>query len=132
MEWLNSQPEEYSEPSTPQADENSDWPFHNIDESLIGNSQNKRKLTRQEKRAIKAGYNRQPKFRHFLDMSSEKFQEMQQNDPTLKSVLEAARGNPSTAGVGFFERDGLVYRRWVPPRQNAHFEIEQLILPQEC
>jgi len=32
----------------------------------------------------------------------------------------------------FFEKDGLLYRKWVPPQQNSGTEIEQLILPERC
>ena len=42
-------------------------------------------------------------------------------------IREVAKGH---AGVGFFERDGLVYRRWTPPGHGEEYEIEQLVLPQ--
>ena len=46
--------------------------------------------------------------------------------------MQAAKGHPSKAGVGFVEKDGLIYRRWKPPRQGPDGAIEQLVLPQEC
>ena len=44
-------------------------------------------------------------------------------------IREVAEGH---AGVGFFERDGLVYRRWTPPGHGEEYEIEQLVLPKAC
>ena len=33
----------------------------------------------------------------------------------------------------FFKKDGLLYRRWVPPQHNSDdMEIEQLVLPEQC
>ncbi len=65
-------------------------------------------------------------------MTSQEFKTLQQSDPTLQTVLQAAKGHPSKAGVGFVEKDGLIYRRWKPPRQGPDGAIEQLVLPQEC
>ena len=39
----------------------------------------------------------------------------------------------STAGGGFFEQDGLLYRRWIPPgRGGEDMAMEQLVLPASC
>ena len=37
-------------------------------------------------------------------------------------------------GVGFFTRDGLLYRRWIPPGRGDEEEmaVEQLVLPRQC
>ena len=56
-----------------------------------------------------------------------------QKDDSLVAVNKAADGGPSTAGVGFFRRDGLLYRRWQPPGQDSELlVVEQLVLPQAC
>ena len=34
--------------------------------------------------------------------------------------------------ANFVERDGLVYRRWVPPAQDEEMAVEQIVLPKEC
>ena len=34
--------------------------------------------------------------------------------------------------VGFFHREGLLYRRWTPPGRAEESEMEQLVLPTEC
>ena len=36
-------------------------------------------------------------------------------------------------GMGFFTRDGLLYRRWVPSgRREEEMAVEQLVLPEKC
>ena len=38
-------------------------------------------------------------------------------------------------GVGFFTKDGLLYRRWVPPDRGGEGEemaFDQLVLPRQC
>lgn len=70
---------------------------------------------------------------HALEISAEELQRLQKEDDTLVAVNTAADGDPSTAGVGFFRRDGLLYRRWQPPGQNSEaLVVEQLVLPQAC
>ena len=50
----------------------------------------------------------------------------------LALVRAAARGEVNSAGQNFVERDGLVYRRWVPPTQDEEMAVEQIVLPKEC
>ena len=100
-----------------------------IDNSLFKGVRDKEQPTRHEWRAAIARHNRQQN-RHILDIPSEEFKALQQNDPTLETIVRAARGLPSRAGVGIFEKNGLIYRRWKPPRQDVESEIEQLVLPQ--
>ena len=47
-------------------------------------------------------------------------------------IREAADGQPNSAGIGFFCREGLLYRRWIPPGRGEESEVEQLVLPKEC
>ena len=61
------------------------------------------------------------------------FRDLQEEDATLEPIRQAAEGCPSSAGIGFFKRDGLLYRRWVPLRQGSEaVEVEQLVLPKKC
>ena len=59
------------------------------------------------------------------------FRDLQEEDATLESIRQAAEGCPSSAGIGFFKRDGLLYRGWVRPRQGSEaVEVQGRI--QEC
>ena len=67
---------------------------------------------------------------HPLDISAEDLKVLQETDSSLESIRKAADGHASTAGVGFFRREGLLYRRWVPPdRGREDMSVEQLVLP---
>ena len=58
---------------------------------------------------------------------------MQQADESVQAVRQVARGQPSTVGQGFFEREGLLYCRWIPSqRMGGGSQIEQLVLPTPC
>ena len=71
--------------------------------------------------------------KHALDVSAEEMRTLQSTDTTLDAVREAAEGKHYSAGVGFFKRDGLLYRKWIPLGRNAQdMEVEQLVLPQQC
>ena len=108
-----------------------------LDDELFVPSHNKQTLTRREKREQRVQYQQKQKDSqtqlHPLDISMTEFRELQQKDPTLQQCREAAEGHPSTAGIGFYQRSGLLYRRWMPPRQGTDgVEVEQLVLPKEC
>ena len=51
---------------------------------------------------------------HPLDISAEQLRTLQSSDITLETVRRAADGQPCSAGVGFFRRDGLLYHLWTP------------------
>ena len=71
--------------------------------------------------------------RHSLDLTSEELKELQMGDETLENVRKAVRGEACSAGIGFFEREGLVYRRWTPPGRDVDgMSVEQLVLPVQC
>ena len=53
--------------------------------------------------------------KHALDISADELRTLQATDTTLDAIREAAGGNRSSAGVGFFKKDGLLYRKWTPP-----------------
>ena len=67
-----------------------------------------------------------------FDFSADELQDMQQKDLTLDKIREAAKGRPNSAGVGFFQKGGLLYRRWIPPGRKEEDGIEQLVLPKQC
>ena len=64
-----------------------------------------------------------------LDITADELREIQDKDPTLTKVREAADGKLSTAGVGFFKREGIIYRKWIPPGRGDEAAIKQLVLP---
>lgn len=48
-------------------------------------------------------------------------------------VRTAVKMHESTEGVGFFYKDGLLFRRWVPfGRDKEDMAVEQLVLPRAC
>ena len=69
---------------------------------------------------------------HPLDISAEQVRTLQSMDITLEAVRQAADGHPCSAGVGFFRRDGLLYRLWTPPGCDKEMTPEQLVLPMQC
>ena len=70
--------------------------------------------------------------RHPLEISAAVLKELQEKDASLAKIRKAADGQPNSAGIGFFRREGLIYRRWTPPGRGEESEVEQLVLPQEC
>ena len=95
------------------------------------------KLTQDQRRTLRRQLGNQNKDKEsgnpVLEMSAGELKDLQAKDPTLARIQEAAEGKPSlAAGVGFFKRDGLLYRRWTPPGRGEEAQIEQLVLPQEC
>ena len=120
-----------------------DWMVR-IDEELFSGGQTRRKLTRSQKRANKKQYSEQYRdgqrkpvhggdSNHPLDISAEDLKVLQETDPSLESIRKAADGHASTAGVGFLRKEGLLYRRWVPPgRDREDMSVDQLVLPYNC
>ncbi len=102
-----------------------------IDDKIFGQSKEKVKKTKNEKRTEKrkkeqleiheAGSGDDEvqcpvadTEKHELDISMEGMKELKATDPTLRDVRIAVKEKESQEGVGFFTRDGLLYRRWVP------------------
>ena len=67
-----------------------------------------------------------------LELSADELQRLQETDSSLAKAFEAADSRGIVAGVGFFKRGGLLYRRWTPPNRGDEYEIEQLVLPKPC
>ena len=68
---------------------------------------------------------------HSLDLTAQDFQQLQEEDSSLEAVRVAADGGVSTAGQGFFKRDGLMYRQWTPLGRVEKLEMDQLIVPKK-
>ena len=106
-----------------------------LDEELFEGGQERKKLTRNQKRENRKQYTPkksedQPPTRHTLNITAEELKTLQESDTTVEAIRKAADGSPSTASVG---RDGLVYRQWLPPgRDSEDLAVEQLVLPLEC
>ena len=110
-----------------------------FDASLFSGSRGRPRLTRLEKRRGRQTHATQetgaippaP-----VDLSAEEISRLQAEDPTLEAVRNSARGGSKSADRGYFERDGLLYRRYIPPGCEQGEEearaIEQLVLPKPC
>ena len=72
--------------------------------------------------------------RQGLDVSAQELKEWQASDESLKGVREAVEKCEAKEGVEFFTRDGLPYRRWIPPGRGDEEEmaVEQLVIPRQC
>ena len=64
-------------------------------------------------------------------VDSKELRKLQQTDDTLKHVRAEAAGMTEPSNTGFFERDGLIYRRWVPAKREAEEYRDQLVLPND-
>ena len=70
---------------------------------------------------------------HELDISAEELKTLQTTDVMLRSVRDAVKTCEAEQGMGFFTRDGLLYRRWVPSGcREEEMAVEQLVLPEKC
>ena len=47
-----------------------------------------------------------------LEVTAEALWSLQEGDGTLEAVRKAASGEACSGGIGFFKRDGLLFRRW--------------------
>jgi len=68
-----------------------------------------------------------------LDLPLEKLRQYQQTDESL-AIIRGLVNNDDSGSRGFFYRDGLIYRRWVPRDISSEesFQVEQLVLPKPC
>ena len=70
---------------------------------------------------------------HPLEIAADELKTLQAADTTLNAMREAADGHPCSAGIEFFRRDGVLFRRWTPPKcDKQDMCIEQLVLPVQC
>ena len=104
-----------------------------LDESIFEASKVRPKLTRRQKRDNCRRHNEVPsKIAALTDVSREQLSNLQKTDQTLTKIWEVMQTSLDGTSQQFFEKDGLLYRKWVPPQQNSEMEIEQLVLPERC
>ena len=77
-----------------------------FDEELFQGGKSNKKQTRSEKRQERQRYTVKKQV-HPLDISVQELQQLQEADKTLETVQLAAGGTSTTAGKGFFKKDGL-------------------------
>lgn len=95
------------------------------------------KLTRNQKRAQQQEHRQSLGVeatieKHGLEMSAQELRDLQMKDVTLEEVRKAADEKPAKVGFGFFRKNGLLYRRWVPRGRPESKAVEQLVLPVQC
>ena len=67
------------------------------------------------------------------DVSLEQLRNLQKADPTLEKIWKSMKNSFDGMSQQFFEKDVLLYRKWVPPQKNPNeMEIEQSVLPEGC
>ena len=104
-----------------------------LDESIFEASKVRPKLTRRQKRDNCRRHNEVPsKIAALTDVSREQLSNLQKTDQTLTKIWEGMQTSLDGTSQQFFEKDGLLYRKWVPPQENSEMEIEQLVLPERC
>lgn len=57
---------------------------------------------------------------------------LQESDETLETVWEMSRNQTEQGRCEFFRRDGVMYRRWVPPGEGEEIVVDQIVLPKSC
>ena len=69
-----------------------------------------------------------------LDIAAEQLRALQEEDPTLVHARNVADDESSTrSDREFLRRDGLLYRRYLPPGvRDPEHAAEQLVLPMQC
>ena len=108
-----------------------------FDQELFEGGRCRPKQSRRQKRAQRkkyAGQGERDEMEEELNrLRATELTVWQEEDETLQEVCKAADGDQSTTGEGFYRRDGVIYRRWTPPGQDAEAgAVEQLVLPQRC
>ena len=101
-----------------------EWMSSINDELFAEAGSSRERLTRSQKRENKRKHSQKESTQQgttdlVMNVNAGEFRKLQGMDPTLGPVRSAAEGCVSTAGVGFFRREGLLYRRWVPPGRNG-------------
>lgn len=110
--------------------EHENWMKKMDDELMRLRRPDKVKLSRGQKRKQKSRFQKQLK--EVLDMSMTDFKMFQVTDPTLESLWERIRKDNNGLSQ-YFQRDGLLYRRWMPSgRIGEEMLVEQLVHPSQC
>ena len=69
--------------------------------------------------------------KHDLDISTKEMKQLQAQDPTLRDVRISIEESEAQEGIGFFSKEGLLCRQWIPRRREGT-KVEQLVLPKCC
>ncbi len=70
---------------------------------------------------------------HPLDITTEELRKFQDENLSLAGARRVTARQPCLAvGKGFFEEDGLRYRRWTPLGRDDNMEVMQLVLSKQC
>lgn len=80
-----------------------------LDEEMFQGGREKEKQTRRQKRVERQKHAEQKNL-HPLDISLREIQELQENDETLEVIRRAVDGESNLAGIGYFKREGLIYK----------------------
>ena len=113
---------------------------YNFDQEIFQGGKERQRLTRREKRQDRHRYFQEEHARGEgvemkpPELTAEELRKLQQEDPTLEMPRKLAIGEDASAdGKGFFYRDGLLLRRWIPAVGCQDDQVvEQLVLPRAC
>ena len=117
-----------------------DWMLQ-IEDDVLGEPKNhpeKLQLSRRQKRRNNSEYIamkevKQAGYEGLAGINLEKFKQLQVENPTLETSWEGVQDEASSGQEGFFQRDGRLYRHWIPPwRDGDEMSVEQLVLPRHC
>ena len=105
-----------------------------LDDSLFEVNETRPKLTQKQKRKNYQRHKGVPEdLSSLTDLSKEQLRTLQKAGNTLEKIRQVVSTNPDGTSQQFYERDGLLYRRWRPPHHCSDgMEVEQLILPVQC
>ena len=120
-----------------------DWPLGStFQDDLFMHRPARARLKRREKRLARHQHGlvrakdsgKSHKVALTLPVSHDELKAMQEQDETLKTACELSQQTTTTQHP-FLQREGLLYRRWMPKNtgQNSTKElVDQLVLPQQC
>ena len=58
--------------------------------------------------------------------------QLQATDVTLDTIRAVSEGRTNNVQDGYFQQDGLIFRRWISPLQGGVTTVDQLVLPAKC
>ena len=116
------------------------FPEYDFDEEVFLGGREQQCLTRRQKRQERLRYRQEKQAcggegkENPPELTSEGLRKLQQEDPTLEVPRRLAEdGDGSSSGKGFFYRNGLLLRQWMPVVESEEDQVvEQLVLPQAC
>lgn len=99
--------------------------MNRIDVEPIESSKTKTRKTRKQKRQERKEHSNRIR----LNVDQEEFERLQTTDPTLQPLWEKVQHEEETNNT-YFQRDRLLYRKWIPPGRSE--SMDQLVLPEQC